>query len=491
VSVATWARIPDADRRVAHWHVAPWIDSAGYGWSWLWLLVPLLAVGSERGDYLAGYILVLVLSDVHRHYGLPYVYLDGAVRRRYPIRFGLFAAVLLGAFVVTPLWVQQRVWLQPLALFPGLAWIVVLVRVLRAEGSRRPDSARDVALAAAAGLGMPLLVWESGAAPATLPWLWLATAFLAAVGLDLRARSHGPGRRFVSALVVAAIALAALPASQALAETLPRGRLRFAQVFDAIAVFAGIWNFWHVYAQKYGILRMYDAKGEATGPDPAARVPGFVDRWLVFAFLPVYVFGLGPSVQEQAYRQFRQARGFLPALGDFLEAVQPVALPLAVAFLAGALTCYALHEWRVHHFRHPARNSMALGTVVLGASFLVVDPVKAYLAFAFSHAIEYMVFVWAFQRRRYRAPLRHDPPIGRILRHPAWFYGLFTGVLAGVVLYLGYFGGSIFSEYDRPRILGISGGRWILAWTVYQSLMHFYYDGFLWKMRDDRLTADL
>ena len=40
----------------------------------------------------------------------------------------------------------------------------------------------------------------------------------------------------------------------------------------------------------------------------------------------------------------------------------------------------------------------------LGAAFLFFDPVKVYLAFAFSHAVEYMVFVWAILRRRYAKP---------------------------------------------------------------------------------------
>jgi hypothetical protein len=50
-----------------------------------------------------------------------------------------------------------------------------------------------------------------------------------------------------------------------------------------------------------------------------------------------------------------------------------------------------------------------------------------------------MVFVWAFQRRRYRVPLRHDPLIGRVvLRHPESAYVLPTLLLPGRAVYLGY-----------------------------------------------------
>jgi len=61
---------------------------------------------------------------------------------------------------------------------------------------------------------------------------------------------------------------------------------------------------------------------------------------------------------------------------------------------------------------------MALGTTLLSSTFLFVHPIKAYLTYAFSHAVEYMVFVWAFQHRRYAQPLAHHPWLGWALQRP-------------------------------------------------------------------------
>ncbi len=105
------------------------------------------------------------------------------------------------------------------------------------------------------------------------------------------------------------------------------------------------------------------------------------------------------------------------------------------------------------------------------------------MAFAFSHAVEYMVFVRAFQRRRYREPLGHDPVLGRVLRRPWLAYGVFTFAVTVPYLLVRFWGYLIVPEATNPTLFGTTFERWGFYWSVYQSLVHFYYDGFLWKMR--------
>ena len=465
------------------------LDSFAYGFSWLWILVPMLLLGSSRQEYVVCFVLVLVLTDVHRHYGFPYVYLDSAVRSRFPIRFLVLPAILVAAFVATPLWVKAQLWITPQALFAGLAWGVVGIRLLnsdRGDGDR--PAANDIAIALLPGLVPPLLAFAflgAGAPTPVLAWLWLLGALVSAALLELRV----PARRlpFASPVLVIALAGVTLMFAPMMVDALPRGRVPFREVFDAIAVAAGIWNFWHVYAQKYGIFRLYNAKGG--GPSP---VPAWADRCFVFAFFPLYVTWLAPNYADTAIRQFSQAREIIPRFVEFLLAIQPVAVPLSLLFALFAVASYLRFEWKSNRFGNPARNSMALGTTALGLAFFAFDPIKCYLAFAFSHAVEYMVFVWGFQKRRYGgAPLAHDPLIGRILRHPWVFYLGFTGILCGLAVYLGFWGALVSPASERPMFFGIPGWRWLVAWTVYQSLMHFYFDGFLWKMRDPKLREHL
>ena len=134
---------------------------------------------------------------------------------------------------------------------------------------------------------------------------------------------------------------------------------------------------------------------------------------------------------------------------------------------------------------------MALGTTALWAGFVWFDPIKVYLAFAFSHGLEYMVFVWAFQRRRYAEHLDPQPMMGRILEHPWIAYPAYTLALGGLYVLLHEWEPFDFWQVPHVRVATIKLGQWVFFWGVFQSLLHFYYDGFLWKTRDSAMTRSL
>lgn len=259
-------------------------------------------------------------------------------------------------------------------------------------------------------------------------------------------------------------------------------------VFTACAGVAVLWNIWHVYMQKYGILRMYNAK---SGIDPPLRAPGWADRLLILGWIPLYFAWLGPHHRELVARYFRTGRAYsLPTL-DWLTANQFWLLPLTIAIAASGVIAFLRYEWRASRWRNSARMLNAAGTTALSIAFLIFDPVKVYLAFAFSHAVEYCTFVWAYQRKRYHQPLAHRPLLGRWLKHPWIFYTLVIGGCAALYLILKFWGWYIQPEAERIHLFGIRGGRWIFWWAVYQSMVHFYFDGFLWKMRLPTVRAHL
>ena len=63
--------------------------------------------------------------------------------------------------------------------------------------------------------------------------------------------------------------------------------------------------------------------------------------------------------------------------------------------------------------------------------------------------------------------------------------------LSAVFLYLKYWGRSIFPELEQPQWLGFRTAEWMFYWSIYQSFVHFYYDGFLWKMRTPDVRATI
>ncbi len=71
---------------------------------------------------------MLSVTDVHRHYGFPYVYMDRQVFARHPTRFVLFPLVMFALFVFSP-WLARMVTLSPFgvaALCAAVVWLVQL-----------------------------------------------------------------------------------------------------------------------------------------------------------------------------------------------------------------------------------------------------------------------------------------------------------------------------------------------------------------------------
>jgi hypothetical protein len=71
----------------------------------------------------------------------------------------------------------------------------------------------------------------------------------------------------------------------------------------------------------------------------------------------------------------------------------------------------------------------------------------------------------------------------RVLRYPKTWYLGFTLTFAAIgttqVLW-----GRLIMHGVRPMLFfGLTGSLWLFYYAVYESLVHFYMDGFLWKMR--------
>jgi hypothetical protein len=347
------------------WHVSPLIDAAAYHFSWVWVLAPLILFPAQS-VLLYTYALVMGVNLAHRHFGLPYAYLDDGVFRTYERQLTWFPAVCILMLAATPL------------LLSGIA---------------------------------------------------------------------GPiGSQAVGAMVV----------------------------------FSLLWNFWHVYMQKFGILRLYRAK------DPPAvqeRTSAWVDKYFLLCWFPLYFSYLGPTYKELILRNGTEVEGFASAVISFLERYEGPLVFLSVLVAAGGVGLWLWREWRAQRFKNRARLSAALGTLLISTALFWTNPVKAYIAFGFSHAAEYMIFVWAFQRRLYYRPRFEPSMMQRLLRYPAAWYLSFIALfaLAGTLQVL--WGHTIMAGSKPVEFWGLTGSKWFLYYAVYESLIHFHQDGFLWKMR--------
>lgn len=483
VSLALRAfRIPRPTEPVKGWHVAPAVDVLAYQFSWLFILVPLALAGeSHPTDYLALWAVGITTSFVHRHVTMPYVYLDGDVFRAHKPRFTMVPLILLAGFFGSVLLQQARApagFFVPMDIALFLAGMVVFVQLWWRD--RQGEVLSNVALSA-------------GTAP-------FAVALLA--GIPLLPEHHQVflvvvgGVTFVSAVVVGgsrrwllAVALLLVVGVVATITIGPLNSSRYATrgLVGAFAMAAALWNIWHTAAQKVGILRVYNAKSEAPVDK---KVPLWVDRALVFGWFPFLAAFLVVEQRATILKQGRVVKMYLEPVLDGVSAVAPELLPIGVLCIVGSLGNFLWHEWKATRLRSTPRLTMALGLTLLSASFLVASPLKVYVAYGFSHAIEYVVFVWAFQRRRYAVPLSPQPLLQKILKHSVLFYSLFIGLIAGIYFYSEF--GRQMGFYEKPiRLMGLRTGTIIYVWAIWHSFAHFYFDGFLWKMRLKSVRASL
>ncbi len=354
---------PDPSRPSRVWHTSPAIDMAAYHFSWVWLLIPFLFGNS---DDLAFYVYAVMMGAnlAHRHYGLPYAYLDDGVFSRFKTQLTWFPLLCILLLAATPL---------------------LLIR-------------------------------------------------------------HGS---FLSKAV------------------------------GAIVFFSVVWNIWHTYMQKFGILRLYLAKE----PAAAAKTPGWVDKYFLLCWIPLYFSYLGPTYKDVILDRGSDIAPAMSVIIAFMEKYETLLVVPSLLIAAGGVGAWLWHEWRTHRMRNRARLSAASGTLLISTALFWTDPVNAFIAFAFSHAVEYMVFVWAFQRRFYNRPQPAPSLMQQLLHRPrAWYVG-FTGffLIAGFVQVL--WGEKLFPDVKPIAFLGLTGMQWYFYYAVYESLIHFHMDGFLWKMR--------
>jgi hypothetical protein len=486
------------------WHVSPIVDLVGYGFSWMILAVPIyLMLGSESlqpRDYRTEGMVFLaagvLLFDVHRHFTFPYVFLDPSVRRRFPLRIFLLPALLLGLLTQLPS-LSYR-W-TPVSV-PGaaavVAWVMLLFQTLRHDGMGPTHRRRALALTGGA-VGLALAVclfsqtapysdWAMLLLPVGASLMLSATLFRSLEGGTQTFADVHPARSrsgLLPAAVLALVAGSAVAPSAFAGVTIP-----VAVLVNGIFVAYIGWLLHHGMSQKYGILRLYSAK---SGQE--AKVPGWVDRWIAWSWVPMMIVWAAASSPEtvRSYldNQSSGASVFVSPLIDFIGRRPSTTFLVAIAPIVGAIATFLYFEWKLHHLRNMPRLGYVGGSTLLYASMFPLGPAGLYIAFAASHSFEYMTFIWAFQRRRYGTPRGTAPILEHLTQHPLLYFGTASAILLAVFI-VGRFV-LVHGVQEVPYAFGYPIPYWIFWYSILQAIIHFYYDGFLWKLRRPELARSI
>jgi tetratricopeptide (TPR) repeat protein len=253
---------------------------------------------------------------------------------------------------------------------------------------------------------------------------------------------------------------------------------------NAMVCAAVLWGAWHGAMQINGFMRIYDAKAKSFAPATARLDALMCIAWFGSAILH------SPAKQFSLVSQFYASGGFLIPPGAFAAlrwAWDAGTLAVTLLFLANALR------------RRKAGNPPSPIKLAVMASSLAFwwyctaglgNLVLGIVLWEVFHDVQYNALVWVFQRQRVDRNL-DTGAAERLLfgRGPARF-----ALYALLILAYGSIGViSSFGDINMPEkaFLGSAASQWLLRITIASALLHFYFDGFIWKVRERNIREGL
>lgn len=247
-----------------------------------------------------------------------------------------------------------------------------------------------------------------------------------------------------------------------------------------------LWGAWHGAMQVSGFLRIYDSKAGSTSPATAWLDWAMCATWFGGAFLyseaKIHLLGLTlhrsgiPMPSAEAVFSARQGWIIL-------------ATAVTSAFLANAVG--AIRKGRAPNpLKFPA-----MGMAFAFWWFCMVQiriPLLGLLLFEVFHDVQYNALVWAYQRKRV-AGGRSTGLLERFLFRPS---PVRIALYLGLILGYGALGAA--ADYGGFGVPGGGGAPESRGWSLILShlfiasaFLHFYYDGFIWKVREPAFRAGM
>src|SRR6266513_4939111 len=235
------------------------------------------------------------------------------------------------------------------------------------------------------------------------------------------------------------------------------------------------WGVWHGMMQTYGFCRIYDAK---TGSfDTLTRRLDFATcaTWFAAAVL------LSPQRMADTLEMYYASGGpFIPRW--LLHNVQQIALSIAIAVAVLFLFNFS-RMWAEGKRPNPVKLALLATTIAFWwyCNNGVTNILAGIALFEVYHDVQYLSLVWIYNRSR----VEKDSSIGGFMRFVFRRSGSLIGLYIGLVFAYGSLG--IFKE--RVDVETIK--RVLIGVVAASGLLPFYFDGFIWKLREKSTRQSL
>jgi len=244
----------------------------------------------------------------------------------------------------------------------------------------------------------------------------------------------------------------------------------------ALMVLVWGWGFWHWLAQAFGFARIYDIKVGSFRP-----LTAWLDKALVITgFIGAIV--LNDGALAEAARTFVGAGITLPSAEQFTIVEHVV---LGAMILVGSL--YAVNlGWTIARGLPWSWQKQFMHVTTIGyywfAFAWLPNVLVAYVLYELFHDIQYYAITWLTCRQRIRRP--GTAKWLQFLFRPTW------GAAIIFVLLMTAFGGVDAIGRGDLASTQLGDQLWLSVFLTF-ALLHYYYDGFIWKARENTLGSDL
>jgi Flp pilus assembly protein TadD len=227
------------------------------------------------------------------------------------------------------------------------------------------------------------------------------------------------------------------------------------------------WGVWHGMMQTYGFCRIYDAK---TGSFAA------LTRRLDFASCAVWFATavlLSPQRMADTLETYYASGGpFIPPelLRGAQQALFAAAITVSILFVANFA-----RMWVIGKRPNPVKLALLATSITFWwyCNNGVANILAGIALFEVFHDVQYLSLVWIYNRNR----VEKDSSIGGFMRFVFRRSGSLVGLYIGLVFAYGSLG--YFKETEIETIK-----RFLTGVVAASGLLHFYYDGFIWKVRE-------
>jgi Flp pilus assembly protein TadD len=244
---------------------------------------------------------------------------------------------------------------------------------------------------------------------------------------------------------------------------------------NAMVLVAYLWGVWHGLMQTYGFLRIYDAKVGSV-----SRLTARLDSAMCIAWFGAAVL-LSPSRMAKILTDYYQSGGIIvsPAIVSGLTNAWLMATALVTAAFLGHL----LYNRARGNAQSPAKLVLMATSIAFWwyTNVVVTNMLVGIALFEIFHDVQYLTIVWIFNLNR----VDRNPGVGRFTRflfRRSWgLVGLYVGLVAAY--------GSL--NLVPPGLSSQTLSRSLTGLLTASALLHFYYDGFIWKVRERSVGESL